>query len=164
MSKQGSWIYLAAAMILIFLGCSLKTVETGEIGYKTEQAMKVLIAYQETEFKRAVVSEVRNSLYKHSYYVKIVDVKYLNHEHALEYNAIVLINKCMAGRPDPRVEGFIDKATRKNKIILLTTGMRGSWKPESRAVDAMTSASQLSESTAIAQSIIGKIMEITHSQ
>jgi hypothetical protein len=139
-------------------------VETSETGLKSSQTPKVLIAYQQSKFKWAVVSEVRDSLDKNAHYVKIVDVKYLNKEPALKYNAIVLISKCMAGRPDPRVEGFINEAMRKNNIVVLTTGVRDSWKPESKQIDAMTSASQLSESTQIAQSIVARVMKITASQ
>ena len=70
----------------------------------------------------------------------------------------------MAGRPDPRVESFIIEVQEKNKVVLLTTGLMDSWKPESPEIDAMTSASILSESSQIAQSIVGKVLGIIQVQ
>ena len=68
----------------------------------------------------------------------------------------------MAGRPDPRVESFIVDVQEKNKIVLLTTGVMESWKPDSSEIDAITSASTLSESSLIAQTIVGKVLDLVH--
>ena len=91
-------------------------------------------------------------------YLKIVDVKSLKNQSSAEFSAVVIINKCMAGRPDPRVESFIDREPQKNKIIVLTTGIRGSWKPDVPGVDAITSASVLDKSDQIARAIVNKVM------
>jgi hypothetical protein len=81
-----------------------------------------------------------------------------------EYNAVVILNRCMAGRPDPRVESFIDTTEQKDKVILLTTGQLDSWRPDSKEVDAMTSASIMSESAKIAQTIAGKVLMLLNTQ
>jgi len=48
-------------------------------------------------------------------------------------------------------------------VIVLTTGRLDSWKPESSEVDAMTSASTMSETDKVARTIADKIMAIIKS-
>jgi hypothetical protein len=91
---------------MAFFGCTLKAVETTESGNRDSQSAKVLIATQKSDFKRTVVSEIKDNLGDEVFYVKIVDVKWLPHESVEDFNAIVILNHCMAGRPDPRVESF----------------------------------------------------------
>ena len=45
-------------------------------------------------------------------------------------------------------------------MVVLTTGRLDPWKPESPKVDAITSASTMSETTFIARSIADKVMDI----
>ena len=123
-------------------------------------AAKVLIASQKTKYKQTLVSEIRSSLEKNNYYIKIIDVRGLRNESARNYDTIVIINKCMAGRPDPRVEDFVEGVEQKNKIVLLTTGRLESWKPESPDIDAMTSASTMSDSNRIARVIVDKVRSL----
>ncbi len=149
---------------LFFLGCTMKSVDTSESGDDEEGLPRILIAYQKTKFKRNLVSEIRTSLQQNPVYIKIIDVKLLRNESTENYHAVVIINRCIAGRPDPRVEDFITAVPEKHKIILLTTGMMDNWKPESSEIDAMTSASSLSESTRIAQIITGKVEHLIDSK
>ena len=131
-----------------------------EAGKRDSLRGKVLIATQKSVFKRTVVSEIKDNLGDNVFYVKVVDVKWLPNEPVDEYSAIVILNRCMAGRPDPRVEGFIDNIQDKHKLVVRTTGRLDSWKPESPQVDAITSASTMSETTFIARSIAAKVMDI----
>jgi hypothetical protein len=48
--------------------------------------------------------------------------------------------------------------------VLLTTGRLDSWKPESPQVDAMTSASTMSETGVVARTIADKVMVIINSK
>ena len=155
---------LAIIYLLTFFGCTLKTVETTEAGNQKSLKGKVLIATQKSQFKRTVVSEIQDNLGDNVFYVRVVDVKWLPNESADDFNAIVILNRCMAGRPDPRVESFVDAIPDKNKVILLTTGRRGSWKPDSSEVDAMSSASAMSETAPLARSISDKVLDIIESQ
>jgi len=151
---------LLIGIILLLCGCAVGSVQTVDSGSKADYEHRVLIASQNSGFKQAVAKEVRDSLKKNSYYVKIIDVKNLRSESPDDYNAIVILNACMAGRPDPRVESFLEILTEKDKIVLLTTGLLDNWKPESAGVDAMTSASAMDQSSAIGQTIVKKIMTI----
>jgi len=47
-----------------------------------------------------------------------IDVKWLPNESADDFLAIVILNRCVAGRPDPRVERFVEDIPDKNKVIL----------------------------------------------
>ena len=141
------------------MGCSLKTVDTSETGDKMTAKSKVLIATQKSRFKAEVVSEIKKILDDKVKYIKVVDVKWLPNESVDNYRAIVILNACMAGRPDPRVESFIDIMQNKNKLVVLTTGRLDSWKP-SPEVDAITSASTRSESTVVARTIADKVLAI----
>jgi hypothetical protein len=145
---------------LILLGCTLKAAETTEVGDRTSPTARVLIATQKSKFKQTVVSEIRNNLVDKVSYVKVVDVKWLPYESADDYHSIVILNRCMAGRPDPRVESFVDDMPDKQKVVLLTTGRLDSWKPDSPEIDAMSSASAMSETAPIARTISDKVLEI----
>ncbi len=147
-------------MLLALGGCALKSVEPTEDGRRDARNGRVLIATQKSEFKRTVVSEIKDNLGDNVAYVRIVDVKWLPNETPANYNAIVILNRCMAGRPDPRVETFIDELPQKNKVIVLTTGRLDSWQPDSTEIDAMSSASTMSATSPIARSIADKVLNI----
>ena len=157
---------LVLFLCLIFCGCTLKTIETIETGDKAAAECSVLIAAQQSRFKDKVVADIKSALKKvrnnHVFYIKVVDLAWLTYESPAQYCAIVLINRCIAGRPDPRVEIFIDDIQDKQKLVVLTTGRLDSWKPASPAVDAITSASTMSEAGTVADAIAAKVMEIIH--
>ena len=155
---------LLIVFFLAIFGCTLKTVDTTEAGNQASSKGKVLIATQKTEFKSMVVSEIKDKLGDNVFYVRVVDVKWLPNESYDDFNAIVILNRCMAGRPDPRVESFVDNFPDKQKVVLLTTGRLDSWTPDSSEIDAMSSASTLSETTPIAQQIADKVLDIIESQ
>jgi len=155
---------LMAILFTSLSGCTLKAIDTQEAGSRDTDTNWVLIATQSSKFKRSVVSEIKDTLKKNDCYVKVVDVRRLNDINTLEYNAVVILNRCMAGRPDPRVESFIDATEEKDKVILLTTGQLDGWMPDAKEVDAITSASTMSESTHIAQTIVGKVLTLIETQ
>ena len=156
--------FLSIFSCLAVCGCTLKTIDTLEIGDMTTVNSKVLIATQASQFKDEVIAEIKKALGQKIFYIKVLDVKWLPSQSVDDYNAIVVLNRCMAGRPDPRVENFIDNIQDKNKLVVLTTGRLDSWKPESPGVDAITSASTMSEAGAVARTIADKVMAIIHSQ
>ena len=131
---------------------------TVESGPATASNRKVLVATQNSKFKQAVVSEIYDELKRNSIYLKIVDVKYLKSQSTGEFLAVVIISKSMAGRPDPRVESFIDGHPQKDKFIVLTTGLGKSWKPDAPGVDAISSASVMDKSGQVARSIVDRVL------
>jgi hypothetical protein len=119
---------------------------------------------QQPGLKSPPLSWIRDTLENNSIYIKVIDVKKLTYESTESYHAVIILNACMAGRPDPRVESFIDDAPEKEKLIILTTGRLESWKPESPRVDAITSASVMTQATTIGQSLAEKALKIIRSQ
>ena len=149
---------------LVLWGCASQPVATVESSPPAASNKKVLVATQNSKFKRAVVSEIYDELNQNAVYTKIIDVKGLENQTAAEFSAIVIINRCIAGRPDPRVESFIDREPQKNKIIVLTTGIRDSWTPDTPEVDAITSASVLDKSDQVARSIVERVLAMVNSK
>ena len=145
---------------LVVWGCASSPVETTESRPVAVSKSKVLIATQNTTFKQEVVSEIRNALNNNSIYIKVVDVKNLRYQGTQDFSAVVIINRALAGRPDPRVEIYIDNQPQKNKVIILTTGILDAWKPDAEGVDAMTSASVINKSDKIAKKIVSKILTL----
>ena len=155
-------LFLILIMLSIW-GCASQPVATVETGTSAAADRKVLVATQNSKFKQAVVAEIHDALNRDSIYIKIIDVKRLKSQSTEEFSAIVIINRCLAGRPDPRVESFIDSEPRKNKIIVLTTGINDGWKPDAPDVDAITSASALDKSDEVAHSIVKRVLAKIHS-
>jgi hypothetical protein len=145
---------------LVLWGCASPPVKTTESGPVAVSKNRVLIATQRTRFKQAVVSEIRNALNNNSIYIKVVDVKNLRYQGTQDFSAVVIVNRALAGRPDPRVESYIDNKPQKNKIIILTTGILDAWKPDTKGVDAMTAASVISKSDKIAKKIVSKVLAL----
>jgi hypothetical protein len=150
-------IWLLYLFLGLFVwGCASPPIETTESSPPKVSKSSVLIATQNTKFKQAVVSEIRKVLNQNSVYIKIVDVKNLRYQVMRDFSVVVIINRALAGRPDPRVESYIDNELQKNKIIVLTTGILDAWKPDTESVDAMTSASVISKSDKIAKKIVSR--------
>ena len=164
MKTKMSLAGLLVILKLSLLGCAIGTVDTIESGNRAAEQSRVLIATQKSDFKQAVIQAIRDTLEKNYSYIKVIDVKRLPHESTDAYNAVILLNECMAGRPDPRVESFIDDSPEKDKLVVLTTGRLDSWKPESPRVDAISSASVMTQAPAIGQSIAEKAIEIIRQQ
>jgi len=158
------WVGPLIILKLSLLGCAVGTVDTIESDDRATEQSRILIATQNSDFKQAVIQAIRDTLENNSSYMKVIDVKKLPYEPTEDYDAIILVNECMAGRPDPRVESFIDDAPEKEKIVVLTTGRLDSWKPESHRVDAMSSASVMTQAPTIGQSIAEKALEIIRQQ
>ncbi len=159
MSRHLRQVIVLCGFAAICLGaCSLKSVEMSESGGAATSSDRILIATQSSKFKRAVVADVRQGLKPKNPYIKVVDVKALRNESTFDYDAVVIVNTCMAGRPDPRVADFIENALEKYKLVVLTTGMLDSWKPESEEVDAMTSASVIDQAGPVAREIVVAVL------
>ena len=95
-------ILLAGVLIILklsFLGCAVGTVATVESGDRATEQSRVLIATQKSEFKQAVLHEIRSILENNSCYIKVIDVKKLPNESTEGYHAvIILMNAWQADR------------------------------------------------------------------
>ena len=104
----------------------------------------VLIAMEQSEFKRAVVERVRDGLVRKGVAVKVGDLRQLGGEAAGKYDAVVILNTVWAWRLKGEVRAFLKAASAdlKKKVILINTANDESWKTKEAGVDAITSASR----------------------
>jgi hypothetical protein len=103
---------------------------------------KVLIASRKSEFKLELIEKVKETFAKESVYVKCIGLSRLSRETTAGYQAIVLINKCMAWDYDRNIHKFLKTCTDTGAVIVLTTSGKGTWLPKHCACDAIACASK----------------------
>ena len=105
-----------------------------------------------------MISKVKKSLQKDGYFVKTISLRELSAESTDDYHAIVIVNTCWAWRLNGHVRKFLKRVSveERKKIMLLTTANSTSWRPKLTGVDAITSASKMSEASRVANIIISK--------
>lgn len=158
-------IIIIIAIILQTLGLSVphffwpkKDIETSELNQAFLED-KVLIASRSSEFKNAIIEKIEEAMKNDSVYVKFTGLKKLRDEDHDRYNAIGLINTCMAGGMDPIAKDFLKNQKGKNNIVILTTSGGGDWLPKMKHqnFDAIASASEKDNVDSVAKEIIDKI-------
>ncbi|MCP4689471.1 MAG: hypothetical protein GY859_15565 [Desulfobacterales bacterium] len=156
--KKRTWRFLILISVCAALsGCALKTVKTVEMGDEMNRGSRILIATQSSEFKETVISGVVHALERDPCYIKMIDVTKLAEESADRYDAIVIVNTCMAYRLNESALKFLDNVGDKEKIILLTTAADERKEYHPVEVDAITSASRMSKADEIAGAIVVKV-------
>jgi hypothetical protein len=133
-----------AMVLLVALGCrtNMATFEAGDPG----SPRRVLVAGEQTGFKKHVVEKLIEKLGTEDWYFRVIGLDKLAEEDAGRYGAILLLAGYRAGRIDERVTSFLEKDPTDPKIVVLYT--RGTEeplpersKPDLR-VDAISSASR----------------------
>lgn len=125
-------------------------------------APTVLIASRSSDFKNALVERLGATLTSRGIGLKIIGVEALETIDAHDYDAVVVINTCLAWGLDRDVQGFLDRQSRYDHILVVTTSGKGDWLPArtNQDVDAISSASTLSEAGGVAGNIAAKIYAI----
>jgi len=173
MMKKWGWVGFVAAGVVVGMvsgtGCSLPHRVVGQDDITAREwndpslERRVLIASRSSEFKDEVVERVEGALRQEAgVYVKVVGVDNLAGEDASRYRAVVLVNTCMAWKMDPKIEAFLEKQPRTDRIIVLTTSNTGEWKPgdDEMAYDAVTSASEAYDPGAVADGIVDRVKRL----
>ena len=152
--------FKTSLILFMSLNLSVFASEAAENkGVSNAVKKKVLMAIQESQFKKAVILKVKEFLQEDGYFVKTISLKGLSGESTDNYQAIVIVNTCWAWRLNGHVRKFLKNTPddERKKIVLFTTADSKSWQPELTGVDAITSASRMSEAGRIADSIINKV-------
>jgi hypothetical protein len=102
---------------------------------------KILIASQESKFKTDLVSSIVNGLKTKDIYIKVIDVTSLTGIVPRDWNSIIIINTCEAGKLQKNVIEFFKKYPDDKRMILVTTSGSGIWKPDDISIDSISSAS-----------------------
>ncbi|MDD5065897.1 MAG: hypothetical protein PHF84_02500 [bacterium] len=130
-------------MFFLF-GCStnMTSFEKGNI----TSPRKVLIAAEDSAFKKKVVDRLVDKLGTKDWYFRIIGLNQLSKEDSGQYGAIILICKVSMGSIPSRVNTCLKKEQVKPKVVLFITSgsgdpLSGSIKTGIRGVDAVTSAS-----------------------
>jgi hypothetical protein len=103
----------------------------------------VLIASSTSDFKEALVARIRASLEDDRTYLKVIGLGELEDVDADQYDALVIINRCVAWGLDTNADSFLDRHEDYDNIVVLTTSGDGGWLPakKGRAFDAVSAAS-----------------------
>jgi glyceraldehyde-3-phosphate dehydrogenase/erythrose-4-phosphate dehydrogenase len=123
---------------------------------------KILIAARNSEFKKAVIEKLTQSLKTDSIYIKCIGLSELNNIDISPFNATVIINKTMAWNWDYKVKKFLKSNPKHDNVIILTTSGSGEWKPRGKnhQFDAIAAASEMGNVDSVAEKIVSKIREI----
>ena len=80
-------------------------------------------------------------------------------EDATDYNAVVMLNKCMGWQMDRNVNGFLKRYQDHKNMIVLTTSGDGGWLPKmkGRNFNAISAASKKANVEDVANQVISKI-------
>ncbi|SHK39505.1 hypothetical protein SAMN02745216_03386 [Desulfatibacillum alkenivorans DSM 16219] len=148
-----------AVLLLLAAGCGPKRVSSVRYG-SPSAGSKVLLATEDTEFKNTILKNVVKSYEGQDVFIQVESVPALDKINAEDFDAVVLINTCMAWRVEPEIEAFIKKTADKQKIVLLTTTGDPDLNIEAPGVDSVTSASRMENADHVSQKIIGKINRI----
>lgn len=129
--------------VIVLGGCKTNMVpyEAGN----ADSPCKVLIAGEDSEFKRNVVTRVIEVLGTEECFFRVIGLNKIQEQETEQYNAILLITSYRAGRLDRRVTRYLSKDPPKTKTILFYTGGSDDPMPEKNKpniqVDAVSSAS-----------------------
>lgn len=119
----------------------------------------LLIATQGSDFKRAIVTNIKNHFKLDTVFLNIIDVKDLHTIDINEYKAVVIIHTWEYGSPPASVTNFIFKnLDEKQKLIVLTTSGKGTNKIE--GIDALSGESIVENASDYSDEIIARLLKI----
>jgi hypothetical protein len=165
MKRLNSLFFIILIVSLFQIYCSVphrvlpqKDMPASELNDPTLDK-KVLVASRYSEFKEAVIGKLKAAFKDQTVYIKFIGLGELEKEDANAYNAVVMINKCMAWQMDRNVIGFLKRYENQGNMIVLTTSGDGNWLPkmEERNFDAISSASEKANVDEVAGRIIEKV-------
>jgi hypothetical protein len=127
---------------------------------------RVLVASRSSEFKDAVVDQIRDAFEDEPVYLKFIGIDQLNEENGTNYTALVLINTTMSWGMDLEVKAFLNRHQDHKNMIVLTTSGDGGWLPkmEGQNYDAISSASRRADVDAVAGTITTKVQRLLQTE
>ncbi|HLW31595.1 MAG TPA: hypothetical protein VKX40_04985 [Aequorivita sp.] len=169
MGKSKKIILVLTIIILTFIVIgfwyraeySMKAISQEQI-HSDRLETKILIATQGSDFKRAIVTNIKNHYSLDSVFLKIVDVKELIDINPQDYDAVVILHTWEYGNPPSSVKDFIMKNQEyKQKFVVLATSGQGTNRIE--GIDALSGESIIVNASDYSDEIIGRIAKIIKS-
>jgi len=122
MNKRLKTLFFIILIVsLFYVYCSVphrvlpqKDIQASELNEPTLDK-KVLVASRYSEFKAAIIENLKETFKDQPVYIKFIGLGELEKEDAKQYDAIVMLNKCMAWQMDRNVVGFLKQYKIKAK-------------------------------------------------
>jgi hypothetical protein len=102
---------------------------------------RVLIATQGSPFKDAVIAGLVEHLKGRAARTQVIDVSALAGVRETDWDVIVVTHTWEMAKPPTAVQAFIDRATERHKLVVLTTSGEGNFRLQ--GVDAISAASKM---------------------
>jgi hypothetical protein len=141
----------AARTVLLTLGgaCCLLACETNmpaSIAGNADSPRKVLIAAEDSDFKRKVVAKAIEKLGSRDLYFRIIGMDQLAATDTAPFGAVLLVSTVRGGRLDERTVAFLQKdPTNRKTVLFYTYGLEGAAPPKVQPdvrVDSVSGASR----------------------
>ena len=122
-------------------------------------AQRVLIASRSSEFKNALVDKLKSALQSGGASIDVVGIAQLQAVRGEDYAVMILVGTCIAWGLAPDIRAFLDRQTRQEDMIVVTTSGDGTWLPEKkdRGFDAVAAASTMVSVDSVANDVITRI-------
>lgn len=156
-------VFKYSIILCFFTAIALNAVSAVEEYGNKQSKDRILIAYEKTSFKTALLDSLIDELDNDSVYIKVINhsKKELDDEKDTSYSVIVIINSGVNSRVRPRVSAWLETVADTEKIILLTTYRDLGWNPRfPKGVDSITSPSKKSVIADLTESISKRISKL----
>jgi hypothetical protein len=157
--KIFAWIIGSVAIVFFLFALwyretyKMNTAATFEVNDATS-SQHILIATQGSDFKDSVVHALVREFKSKQMYIKVIDITGLPQINEQAWTALIILHTWEYAKPPEEVKNFIDRTQDKKKLIVLATSGDGNYKID--GVDAITSASKLSEVSIKSTEIISR--------
>ncbi len=115
----------------------------------------LLIAYQGSTYKHDVIETVVTHFSANDLYIKAIDINQLDQIKTTDWSAIFICHTWEIWQPPKAIEAFHSAHAGLDNCVYLTTSGDGGY--HIKGVDAITSASLLSDTKSDADSVIARI-------
>lgn len=149
--------------IVLVLVMVLPVFAVEEYGQNDDDLPRILLAYEKSVFKNALVGALVEEL-QDTAYIRAVNHSRgeLTKEQSADYDAVIIINAGVNSRVRPWVSAWLAEIEDTEKIILFTTYRDRGWSPRYPAgVDSITSPSKKSAVNKLVDTISEKVQELT---
>lgn len=137
-------------------------IESYEVNLKG-RGKRVLIATQGSDYKADLVSALIKGLEGQANYIKVIDVTSLDEVDHSDWEAIVLINTCEAGKMQPDAVSFLERVDGRERVVVVTTSGDGGWVPRNDSYDTISTASEKGNIEPVVDTVLARLVGIMFS-
>ncbi len=155
-----AWV-IGSVIVVVFLFAlwyretySMNAAATFEVNSPSNR-QHILIATQGSDFKDSVVHELVREFKSKQMYIKVIDITGLSQINEDAWTALIILHTWEYSKPPEDVKIFVERAKNKKKLVVLSTSGDGNYKID--GIDAITSASKLSNVSIKSAEIISRV-------